>query len=209
MSTGDTTRILGWVYPVWVLFSKDTSTLTGVYRWYYTDTRMSVLCWVLFFKDTPTLTGVYKGCYTYIGMTDENYAHKNGTFANWNIFMLNISLSNSHIVLSLLRALRLLALRESLSTLYLYSGLQPSLRGKITSNNVNLRNLHYIKNICHLILASITSESAHPITPVEPLKPRFWDNSGICLLFTRKQQQIFTTCCWQYYIWNQRTRLRQ
>ena len=74
--------------PVWVLFSKDTSTLTGVYRWYYTDTRMSVLCWVLFFKDTPTLTGVYKGCYTYIGMTDENYAHKmerlqTGIFSCW------------------------------------------------------------------------------------------------------------------------------
>ena len=32
----------------------------------------------------------------------------------------------------------------------------------------------------------------HQITPVETLKPRFWDNFEICLLFSRKQQQIFT-----------------
>ena len=46
-----------------------------------------------------------------------------------------------------------------------------------------------------MILVLITLESAHPIIQVEPLKPRFWDNSEICLFFSRKQQQIFTTCC--------------
>ena len=39
---------------------------------------------------------------------------------------------------------------------YLSSGLRPSVRGKITSNNGNLRNLCYTKNICHVILALIT-----------------------------------------------------
>ena len=73
--------------------------------------------------------------------------------------------------------------------------LRPSVRGKITSENGNLRNLRYTKNICHMILALITSESAHPIIQVEQLKQRFWHNSEICLLFSRKQQQIFTTCC--------------
>ena len=51
--------------------------------------------------------------------------------------------------------------------------LGPSVRGKITSVNGNLRNLRYTKNNCHVKLALITSESAHPITLVEPLKPRF------------------------------------
>ena len=68
-------------------------------------------------------------------------------------------------------------------------------KGKITSENENLRNLRYTKNTCHIILALIISESAHPIIQVEQLRPRFCDNSEICLLFTRKQQQIFTTCC--------------
>ena len=44
-------------------------------------------------------------------------------------------------------------------------------------------------------LTRATSESAHPITPIYLLKPRFSDNSETCLLFIRKQQQIFTTCC--------------
>ena len=44
---------------------------------------------------------------------------------------------------------------------YLYLGLRPSVRGKITSDNGNLRNLLYAKNICHGILALIT-----PIIPV-------------------------------------------
>ena len=34
------------------------------------------------------------------------------------------------------------------------------------------------------------------------MKPRFWDNIKICLLFSRKQQQIFSTYCWQYRIRN-------
>ena len=31
-------------------------------------------------------------------------------------------------------------------------------------------------------MALIKSESAHPMTLVEPLKPRLWNNSEICLL---------------------------
>ena len=68
------------------------------------------------------------------------------------------------------------ATRVVFFTLYLYSGLRPSVRGKIASDNENLRNLRCIKNICHVILALLTSESAYSITPVEPLKPRLWDN---------------------------------
>ena len=45
------------------------------------------------------------------------------------------------------------------------------------------------------MLALTTSESAYIIIQVEQLKQRFWHNSEICLLFSRKQQQIFTTCC--------------
>ena len=52
-------------------------------------------------------------------------------------------------------ALRLVALRESLFTLYLYSGLRLSVSGKVTSKNGNLRNLCYTKNICHVTLATI------------------------------------------------------
>ena len=39
---------------------------------------------------------------------------------------------------------------------YLSLGLRPSVRWKITSDNGNLRNLRYTKNICHLMLALIT-----------------------------------------------------
>ena len=46
-----------------------------------------------------------------------------------------------------------------------------------------------------MILTSITTEYAHLIIQVEQLKPRFWDNSEICLLFSRKQQQIIIICC--------------
>ena len=42
-------------------------------------------------------------------------------------------------------ALRLLALRELIIILYLYSGLRSSVRGKITSENGNLMNLRYTK----------------------------------------------------------------
>ena len=34
----------------------------------------------------------------------------------------------------------------------------------------------------------------HPISLVKLLKPRFLDNFEICILFSRKQQQIFITC---------------
>ena len=44
---------------------------------------------------------------------------------------------------------------------YLYSGLRPSIRGKITYDNENLRNLRQTKNICHIILALIISKSAY------------------------------------------------
>ena len=75
---------------------------------------------------------------------------------------------------------------------YLYSGLRPSVSGKVTFNNWNLRNLvRYSKNIFHVILALITSESAHPITPVEPLKPRFYHNSEICLLLFVNNRNIY------------------
>ena len=77
-------------------------------------------------------------------------------------------------------ALRLLALRELLFTAKArvqISGLRPSVNGKVTSDNWNLRNLRYNKNICHMILALITSESAYPIIQVEALELRFWDNS--------------------------------
>ena len=42
-----------------------------------------------------------------------------------------------------------------------------------------------------MLLTISNSESTYPITPVEQLKPRFWDDSEICLLYIRKQQQIF------------------
>ena len=72
------------------------------------------------------------------------------------------------------------------------------------------RNLRYsTKYICHVILVLLNSDSAHPITPVYSFKLRFWDNSKICLLFSRKQQQRFTTSCWQYHIRNQHTRSPQ
>ena len=58
-----------------------------------------------------------------------------------------------------------------------------------------LSQLLLLTNICHMIITLIKSKSAHPIIRVEPLKPRFWDNSEICLPFSRKQQQISTTCC--------------
>ena len=40
-----------------------------------------------------------------------------------------------------------------------------------------------------MLLTITYLESAYPITPVEPLKARFWDNFEICLLFSRRQQQ--------------------
>ena len=33
-----------------------------------------------------------------------------------------------------------------------------------------------------MLLTMSYSESAYPITPVQALKPRFWNNSEICLL---------------------------
>ena len=89
-------------------------------------------------------------------------------------------------------------LRELLFTLYMYSSFRPSVWVKVTSDNWNLRNLRYNKEICHVMLASITTESV-PITsnyPSKTLKPRLLDNFEVCSLFSRKQQQIFITCRW-------------
>ena len=46
-----------------------------------------------------------------------------------------------------------------------------------------------------MLLTISYSESAYPITPGQPLKPRFYENFIICLLYNRKQQQKFITCC--------------
>ena len=82
---------------------------------------------------------------------------------------------------------------------YLYSGLRPSVKGKITSDNGNLRNLRYTKNICHVILALILKNQRNRLPhrlPTQSLKPRFWHDFEFCLLFSRKQQQqIFIICC--------------
>ena len=92
---------------------------------------------------------------------------------------------------------------------YLYSGLRPSVRWKITSDNGNLRNFRYTKNTCHVMLALITWRISVTDYSSIILKPRFWHNSEVCLLFSRKQQQIFIIYSWQYHIRNQRTRLPQ
>ena len=39
---------------------------------------------------------------------------------------------------------------------YLYLGLRSLVRGKISSDNGNLRNLRYTKNSCHVILTLVT-----------------------------------------------------
>ena len=89
--------------------------------------------------------------------------------------------------------LRLLPLREYVIQLYLHSALR-TWYGESYSDNQNLR-----------ILRSNTKIFVTSGYPRSPLKPRFWHNSEICLLFTPEQQQIFITCCWQYHIRNQRT----
>ena len=43
------------------------------------------------------------------------------------------------------------------------------------------------------------SESAKPIIPVEPLKPRFWDNSEICLFSVVKNNQ-YVSCVVENFI---------
>ena len=66
-----------------------------------------------------------------------------------------------------------------------------------------------MKKFCHVMLALIESESV-PITsnyPSKTVETNCLDNFEICLLFSRKQQQTFIICCWQYYIRNERTRL--
>ena len=50
----------------------------------------------------------------------------------------------------------LLARYASCYSFLLVLGLWPSVRWKITSDNGNLRNLRYTKNICHVMLALIT-----------------------------------------------------
>ena len=47
------------------------------------------------------------------------------------------------------------------------------------------------------MLTFIYSESAYPITSVEPLKPpeRFWDDSEICLLLVVNNNNIIFGIC--------------
>ena len=53
----------------------------------------------------------------------------------------------------------------------------------------------FTTHIHHMLLTISYSESANPITTVEPLKPRFWYNIEIRSLLSRKQQQTFIICC--------------
>ena len=46
-------------------------------------------------------------------------------------------------------------------------------------------------NIYDMLLTISYSELASPITPVEPLKPRFWDNSEVCLLLVAESQSKY------------------
>ena len=48
--------------------------------------------------------------------------------------------------------------------------------GKVTSNNLNLRNLRYNEKFFHVMLPLINRNlfQLHPITPVKLLKPRLW-----------------------------------
>ena len=62
-----------------------------------------------------------------------------------------------------------------------------------------------LKFAVELVRHPVHAESAHPISPIYLLKPRFPNNSEICLLYSHKQQQIFNTCRWQYHIRSQRT----
>ena len=57
-----------------------------------------------------------------------------------------------------------------------------------------------IKQCCHLFRTLIVWQFCALVSPSNNL-------GFFCLLFSHKQQQIFTTCCCQYHIRNQRTRL--
>ena len=79
----------------------------------------------------------------------------------------------------------------------------------------NETQIHHSTKI-HISCPLSHSDTIFEITPVAPLKPRFCHNIKTCLLFTPKykqqqqqqqQQRIFFTCCYQYHIQNQRTRL--
>ena len=41
-----------------------------------------------------------------------------------------------------------------------------------------------------MLLTMSYSESAYPITPVQALKPRFWNNSEICLLLVVNNKYV-------------------
>ena len=51
----------------------------------------------------------------------------------------------------------------------------------------------------HVLSKILYSESAYPITPVEPLKPRFWHNSEICLLLVVKNNK-YVSCVVENFI---------
>ena len=76
---------------------------------------------------------------------------------------------------------------------YLYSGLRPSVRDKITSNNRNLRNLRYTKKSkyfsCDIGINNLRiSVTDYPSRTVETMLPAQFRS---LFTFSRKQQQIF------------------
>ena len=46
-----------------------------------------------------------------------------------------------------------------------------------------------------LVVYNMIFEINVPITPIELLKPFFWNNCEVCLFFSRKQQQISPKYC--------------
>ena len=71
-----------------------------------------------------------------------------------------------------------------LFTLDLCSGLRPSVWGKVTSDNWNLETYVTTKEICHVMLALIKSESVPTSNyPSKTVETTFLGQFCICLLF--------------------------
>ena len=85
---------------------------------------------------------------------------------------------------------QLTLINQSIITTFHYSGFRV-LSLRVLRTFLLLLVVNNNKYFCRMILTISYLESASPITSVEPLKPRFWDYSEICLLLNRKQQQIF------------------
>ena len=99
-------------------------------------------------------------------------------------------------------------LRELLFTQNLYSGFRPWYGGnhlwQLKSKELTLQQKYLSRDIdINKIGICISNYSNRTV------ETTFLGQSWICLLFSRKQQQIFIICCWQYHIRNQRTRLPQ